>query len=67
MMEQDIGHGINVVRHKYSNDPKFKGKPIFLKYCKKCSGTRNSISTCLDQRYTKTLEKTSFPKQILFK
>ena len=29
MMEQDIAHGINVVRHKYSNDPNFKGKPLF--------------------------------------
>ena len=33
-MEQDIAHGINVVRHKYSNDPNFKGKTLFLKYCK---------------------------------
>ena len=24
-MEQDIAYGINVVRHKYSNDPRFKG------------------------------------------
>ena len=24
-MEKDIAHGINVVRHKYSNDPNFKG------------------------------------------
>ena len=35
IMEQDIAHGINVVRHKYSNDPNFKGKPLFLKFCKK--------------------------------
>ena len=34
-MEQDIPHGLNVVRHKYSNDPNFKGKPLFLKFCKK--------------------------------
>ena len=34
-MEQDIAHEINVVRHKYSNDPNFKGKPLFLKICKK--------------------------------
>ena len=26
-MEQDIAYGINVVRHMYSNDPNFKGKP----------------------------------------
>ena len=44
-MEQDIAHGINVVRHKYSNDPKFKGKQLFLKFCKKCSRSGNSIST----------------------
>ena len=24
-MKQNIAHGINVVRHKYSNDPNFKG------------------------------------------
>ena len=36
-IEQDIAHGINVVRHKYSYDPIFKGKPLFLKFCKKCS------------------------------
>ena len=34
IMEQDIAHGINVVRHKYSNDPNYKGKPLFLKFCK---------------------------------
>ena len=34
MMEQDFAHGINVVRHKYSNDPNFKGNPLFLKFCK---------------------------------
>ena len=33
-MEQDIAHGINVVRHKYSNDPNFKGKPLFLNFVK---------------------------------
>ena len=33
-MEQDIAHGINVVRQKYTNDPNFKGKPLFLKFCK---------------------------------
>ena len=37
VMEHDIAHGINVVRHKYSNDPNFKGKPLFLKLCKKNS------------------------------
>ena len=34
IMEQDIAHGINVVQHKYSNDPNIKGKPLFLKFCK---------------------------------
>ena len=34
-MEQDIAYGINVVRHKYSNDPNFKGKPLLLKLSKK--------------------------------
>ena len=32
-MEQYITHGINIVRHKYSNDPNFKGK--HLNFCKK--------------------------------
>ena len=44
-IEQDIAHGINVVRHKYSNDPNFKGKPLFLKFCKKCSCSGHSVST----------------------
>ena len=30
----DIAYGINVVQHKYSNYPKFEGKPVFLKICK---------------------------------
>ena len=52
-MEQDFAHGINLVRHKYSNDPNFKGKPRFLKFCKKCSRSGHSISTCPAKRYTK--------------
>ena len=32
-MEQDIAQGINLVRHKYSNDPNFKGKLLVLKVC----------------------------------
>ena len=42
-MEQDIAHGINVVRRKYSKDPIFIGKPLFLKFCKKCSRSGHSI------------------------
>ena len=34
-MEHDIADGINVVPHKYSNDPNFKGKPISLTFIKK--------------------------------
>ena len=45
-MEQDIAYENNVVRQKYSNDPNFKGKPIFLKFCKKKSRRGHSISTC---------------------
>ena len=33
-MEQNIAQGINEVRHKYSNDPKLKGKHFFLNFCK---------------------------------
>ena len=33
-MDQDIAHGINIVRNKYSNDPNFKRKPLSLKLCK---------------------------------
>ena len=62
-MEQDIAHGINVVPHKYSNDPNFNGKPLFLKFCKKCSRSGHSISTCPDKRYTKPVDKPSFQKQ----
>ena len=62
-MEQDIAHGIIVVRQKYSNDPNFKGKPHFLKFCKKCSRSEHSISTCPEKRYTKPLDKPNFQKQ----
>ena len=62
-MEQDIAHGINLVRHKYSNDPKFKGKPLVLKFCKKCSRSGKSISTCPEKRYTKPPDKPNFQKQ----
>ena len=41
-MEQDIAHGINVVRQKYSNDPNFKGKPLLLKCCKKSDNTTSN-------------------------
>ena len=37
MMELDIALWIKVERHKYSNDPNFKGKTLFLIFCKKCS------------------------------
>ena len=59
-MKQNIAYGINVVRRKYSNDPKFKGKIRFLRSLKKCSRTGQSISTCPDKQYTKTLEKRNF-------
>ena len=59
MMEQDIAYGINVVRHKYSNNPNCKEKSLFLKFCKKCSRSGHSISTC-----PKPLDKTSFQKQL---
>ena len=32
LMDQDFAYGINLVRHKYSNDPDFKGKPHFLNF-----------------------------------
>ena len=32
--EQNIAYGNNVVRHKHSNDPNVKRKPLFLKTCK---------------------------------
>ena len=64
-MEQDIAHGINVVRYNHvrSNDPNFRGKPLFLKFCNKCSRSGHSISTCHEKRYTKPLEKPNFQKQ----
>ena len=51
------------MRHKYSNDPNFKGKPHFLKFCKKCSRSGHSISTCPEKSYTKPLDKPNFQKQ----
>ena len=62
-MEQDISQGINVVRHKYSNDPNSKGKPLFLKFCKKCSSSGHSISARPEKRYIKPLDKHNFQKQ----
>ena len=63
-MEEDIPHGLNVVRHKYSNDPTFKGKPLFLKFCKKCSRSGHSISTCPEKKYTTSLDKPNFQKNL---
>ena len=63
MTEQDFAQGIKAVRHKYSNDPNFKGQPLFLKFYNRCSRSANSISTCPDKRYTKSLEKPSYQKQ----
>ena len=63
-MDQDIAQGINVVRHKYSNDPNFKGKPLLLKFCKNCSRPGHSISTCPEKRYTKPLDKPNLQRQI---
>ena len=60
MMEQDIAQRINVVRHKYSNDPNVKGKPLFLIFCKKCSRSGHTIATYPDKRYPKPLEKANF-------
>ena len=63
MMELDIAQGINVVRHKYSNDPSFKRKPLLLQFCKKFSRSGHSISSCPDKRHTKPLDKPNFQKQ----
>ena len=57
MMEQDIAHVINLVPHKYSIDPNFKGKPLFLKFCKNCLRSGHSISTCPEKRYTQPIDK----------
>ena len=62
-MEQDIAHGTNVVRHKYSNEPNFKRKPLFLKFCKKCSRSGHDIFNCPDRRYTKPLDRPNFQEQ----
>ena len=60
MMEQGIAQRINVVRHKYSNDPNFKGKSLFLNFCKKCSRSGHINSTFPDKRYPISFEKPSF-------
>ena len=62
-IEQDIAHGKNVVRHKNSNDPNFKRKPLFPKIFKNCARSGHSISTCPDKKYTKQLDEPDFQKQ----
>ena len=62
-MAPKILYGINAVRQKYSNDPYSKGKPLCLTFSKKCSRSGHSISTCVDKRYSKLLEKPKFQKQ----
>ena len=56
MMKHDIAQGVNVVRHKYSNDPNFKGKTL-SKILQKMFTLKHSISTCPDKKYTKPLDK----------
>ena len=34
-LEKVMAYGINVQQYKYLNIPKLKGKPLFLKFCKK--------------------------------
>ena len=63
-MEQVIAHRINIVSHKYSNDPNFKRKPLSFEFCKKCSRSGHSISTWPDKKYTKQLRNPNFQKQI---
>ena len=52
-MEKGVAYGVNGVRHKYSNDPNYKEKRLFLKFCKKGSQSGHSILTCPEKRYTK--------------
>ena len=47
----------------YSNDPIFKGKPLFLKCFKKGSRSAHSISTWPEKCYTKPLDMPKFQKQ----
>ena len=63
MLDQDIAQGINVKRHKYSDDPNFKGKSLLLNFSKKSLRSGHSISTCPNTRYTKPLEKPNIQKQ----
>ena len=62
-MEQNIAYGINVVQHRYSNESKFKGKPLFLKFCKLCSRSGHSLSTFPEKSYTKPNDQPNFQKQ----
>ena len=59
-MQLDIEYGINVVRQNYPNEPNFKGKPLFLKFCKKYSSSGHSNYTCPDKRYIKPVDKPNF-------
>ena len=63
-MKHDIAYGNNVVRHKYSNDPNFKGKTLFFKFCKRCSQSGHSNYNCPVKRYAKTLEKPIFKNKL---
>ena len=61
--EQNFSHGINVVRHRFSKGPNFKGKPLFLNCCKECSRSGHIFSTCPEKRYAKPCDKPNFQKQ----
>ena len=63
MMKQDIAQGINVVGHKYSNDPNSKGNHSSKNCVKNCSRSEHSIAICPDKIYSKPLYKPNFQKQ----
>ena len=67
MMVQDIAQGINVVRNKYSNDANFKGKPLFLKYCKKGSRSNTAFLLALTKDIQNNPVNSIFRNRLLIK
>ena len=67
MMEQDILQGINVVRHKYSIDPHFKGKPLFLKIVKNAHDRERTIPPVLTKDTENILKNPFFRNKVLIK
>ena len=45
-MEQDISYAVNLVQHKFSNNPNIKGKPLFIKLSPAYKGQLKPRTPC---------------------